>query len=93
MHSSKKFISHIFSVGFFCLFIIVPNSAMGLVFDRVAAKVNSEIITLSSVEEKLEVLRQKYKNNRTSIDEKKLLKDVVEMMVAEKLQFVEYLKR
>ena len=89
MHSSKKFISHIFSVGFFCLFINAPNSAMGLVFDRVAAKVNNEIITLSSVQEKLEVLRQKYKNNRTSIDEKKLLKDVVEMMVAEKLQLQE----
>ena len=89
MHSSKKFISHIFPVVIFYLFFYVPNSAMGLVFDRVAAKVNNEIITLSSVQEKLEVLRQKYKNNRTSIDEKKLLKDVVEMMVAEKLQLQE----
>ncbi|MEC8957043.1 MAG: SurA N-terminal domain-containing protein, partial [Nitrospinota bacterium] len=89
MNSSKKFISQIFLVVFFYLFFDVPNSALGLVFDRVVAKINSEIITLSSVQEKVEILKQKYNNNKASIDEKKLLKEAVEMMVAEKLQLQE----
>jgi len=89
MNSSKKFISQIFLVVFFYLFFNVPNSALGLVFDRVVAKVNSEIVTLSSAQERLEVLRQKYNNNKASIDEKKLLKEAVEMIVTEKLQLQE----
>ena len=47
---------------------------MGLVFDRVAAKVNNEIITLSSVQERVEVLKAKYQNNKADFDDKKLLK-------------------
>ena len=90
MHSSKKFISHIFPVVIFYLFFYVPNSAMGLVFDRVAAKVNNEIITLSSVQERVEVLiKGKYGNDLAKLDEKKLLKEAVEMIVWEKLQLQE----
>ena len=62
MNSSKKFISHIFAAVLLGLFFNLPDLAMGLVFDRVAAKVNSEIITLSSVHERVEVLKQKYQN-------------------------------
>ena len=89
MHSSKKFISHIFPVVIFYLFFCVPNSAMGLVFDRVAAKVNNEIITLSSVQERVEVLKAKYQNNKADFDDKKILIETLEMMVAEKLKIQE----
>ncbi len=89
MHSSKKFISRIFPVVIFYLFFYVPNSAMGLVFDRVAAKVNNEIITLSSVQERVEVLKAKYQNNKADFDDKKLLIETLEMMVAEKLKIQE----
>ena len=89
MHSSKKFISHIFSVVIFYLFFYVPNLAMCLVFDRVAAKVNNEIITLSSVQERVEVLKAKYQNNKADFDDKKILIETLEMMVAEKLKIQE----
>ena len=60
MSSSKKFISHIISAVIFSLCFVLPDMVMCSVFDRVAAKVNSEIITLSSVQERVEVLKAKY---------------------------------
>ena len=89
MNSSKKFISLIFPLAFFSLVFNLPDLAMGRVFDRVVAKVNNEIITLSSVQERVEILKQKYKNNSADFDEKKLLKEAVEMMIGEKLQLQE----
>ena len=62
---------------------------MGRVFDRVVAKVNTEIITLSTVQERVEVLKQKYRNDLANLDEQKLLKEAVEMIVGEKLQLQE----
>ena len=61
-----------------------PTSAK--VFDRVVAKVNSEIITLSSLQERAKVLKQKYKNNLNEPDEKKILLEALDLIVGEKLQ-------
>ena len=63
--------------------------SIGRVFDRVVAKVNTDIITLSSVQERVEVLKRKYKNDLAKPEEKTLLKEAVEMMVAEKLKLQE----
>lgn len=89
MNLSKKFFNLNFFAIFLCLFFSAADLAVGRVFDRVVAKVNSEIITLSSVQERVEVLRQKYRNNLSVIDEKKILKEAIEMMVEEKLQLQE----
>ncbi len=71
---------------FLILFFNLPDLAAGGVFDRVVAKVNSEIITLSSVQDRVEVLKAKYANDLGSYDEKKLLMEAVEMIIVEKLQ-------
>jgi len=86
MNSSKKFINQILPVVILFLFFSVPDLAISRVFDRVVAKVNTDIILLSSVEERVVVLKQKYKNELANHDEKDLLKEAIEMMVAEKLQ-------
>ncbi len=64
MNSSKRYISQILPVIFLYLFFNAPDLAIGRVFDRVVAKVNTDIITLSSVQERVEVLKRKYKNNQ-----------------------------
>ena len=89
MNSSKRYISQILPVIFLYLFFNVPDLAIGRVFDRVVAKVNTDIITLSSVQERVEVLKRKYKNDLAKPEEKTLLKEAVEMMVAEKLKLQE----
>ena len=86
MNSSKKFINQILPVVFLLFFFSVPDLAIIRIFDRVVAKVNTEIITLSSVEERVVILKQKYKNELDNHDEKDLLKEAIDMMVAEKLQ-------
>ena len=59
----------------------MPDLVLGEVFDRVVAKVNSEIITLSSVQERVEILKQKYKWNysriNVKIEKKELETDLV----------------
>ena len=89
MKFSKKFISLIFSGIFFCFLLNFPGIASGRIFDRVVAKVNNEIITLSNVQERVEILKQKAQNKPTIADENKLLRDAIEMMIAEKLQLQE----
>ena len=59
------------------------------VLDKVAAKVNSEIITLSAIEERAELLRQKYVGAPISISEQDLLKDALNMIIEERLQIQE----
>ena len=45
-----------------CLVFMKPSSVEGKIFDRVVAKVNSEIITLSSIERRANALKEKYRN-------------------------------
>ncbi len=65
-----------------CLIFITPNMVEGKIFDRVAAKVNTEIITLSSIEARAEALKQKYMGN---VDENQILQEALETMIDEKL--------
>ena len=55
----------------------------GKIFDRVVAKVNTEIITLSSIETRAEALKQKFAHN---YNENQILHEALEMMIDEKLQ-------
>ena len=64
----------------------MSDNAVAKVFDRVVAKVNSEIITLSSVNEKVELLRQKYIGDFKGRDEKEVLNEALNTIVEEKLQ-------
>jgi len=80
---SKKLTKESFFAVILCLVFMKPNLAEGKIFDRVVAKVNTEIITLSSIEERAEVLKQKYMEN---YDENQILREALEMMIDEKLQ-------
>jgi parvulin-like peptidyl-prolyl isomerase len=71
------------------LIVFGPLSAYATVFDKVVAKVNSEIITLSSVEERAELLKQKYSSSPQLPSEKELLKEALNIIVDEKLQIQE----
>jgi len=51
--------------------------------------VNNEIITLSVIEERAEILRQKYVGAPISISEQDLLKEVLNMVIEERLQIQE----
>ncbi|MBT6345460.1 MAG: hypothetical protein HOJ49_01850 [Nitrospina sp.] len=66
--------------------VFSPFRVSAEVFDKVAAKVNNEIITLSSVEERAEVLRQKYAGAPVSVSGHDLLQEAIDMLVEEKLQ-------
>ena len=72
----------------FIIFWIVfrPEVVEGKVFDRVVAKVNNEIITMSSIEERAIVLKQKIRNESAKIDEKEILRQALEIIIDEKLQ-------
>jgi peptidyl-prolyl cis-trans isomerase SurA len=59
------------------------------VLDKVAAKINSEIITLSAIEERADILGQKYVGAPVSISEQDLLKEALNMIIEEKLQIQE----
>ena len=73
-----------------CLIFIKASSAEGKIFDRVAAKVNTEIITLSSIEAKAAVLKKRYMENGNGSqildDGNKFLQEALETMIDEKLQ-------
>ena len=80
---SVKQASFVFII--FCT-IFRPEVVAGKVFDRVAARVNGEIITLSSIEERVLVLKQKFRNDLAEIDEKEIFRQALEMIISEKLQ-------
>ena len=90
MMSSKKLNKQIFFIVFLCLVFMNVNSIEGKIFDRVAAKVNTEIITLSSIETRAEVLKQKKMQNddenQISDDGKRFLQEALDMIIDEKLQ-------
>ena len=64
-------------------------SAHARVLDKVVAKVNSELITLSAIEERADLLGQKYVGAPVSISEQDLLKEALNMIIEEKLQIQE----
>ena len=68
------------------LLAVFPLVLHAKTFDKVAAKVNAEIITLSSVEERGELLQKKYEQSSASISEDELLKEALNMIIEEKLQ-------
>ena len=74
---------------FLLLLNVMPAGVHGKVIDKVAAKVNSEIITLSSVEQRAEILQQKYSGELEKIPKKKLMKEALKMIVEEMLQIQE----
>ncbi len=82
----KKLIKQVSFVLIIYWIIFRPEVVLGKVFDRVVAKVNSEIITMSSIEEKAIVLKQKFRNQKSKIDEKEVLRQALEIIISEKLQ-------
>ena len=83
MMSSKILTKESFFAVILCLVFMKPSLVEGKIFDRVVAKVNTEIITLSSIEARVEVLKQKFMQN---YDENQILREALEMMIDEKLQ-------
>ena len=73
MISLKKLTKTGFALSFLLLLNFGPFLVHASVLDKVAAKVNSEIITLSAIEERAEVLRQKYVGAPNSISKQDLL--------------------
>lgn len=68
---------------------LFPLVARAKVFDKVAAKINTEIVTLSSVKERADLLRQKYARSPVGIPEEELMKEALNMIIDEKLQLQE----
>jgi peptidyl-prolyl cis-trans isomerase SurA len=93
MSLSKKLIKQAFFVILLGLALSMSDAAVAKVFDRVVAKVNNEIITLSSVNERVELLRQKYRGDFKGRDEKEVLDEALNTIVEEKLQLQEGKKR
>ena len=83
MMSSKILTKESFFAVILCLVFMKPSLVKGEIFDRVVAKVNTEIITLSSIEARAEVLKQKFMQN---YEEKQILREALEMMIDERLQ-------
>jgi len=81
--SSKILTKESFFAVILCLVFIKPSLVEGKIFDRVVAKVNTEIITLSSIETRAEALKQKFAHN---YNENQILHEALEMMIDEKLQ-------
>ena len=90
MMSSTKLTKQTLFTVILCLIFIKASSAEGKIFDRVAAKVNTEIITLSSIEAKAAVLKKRYMENGNGSqildDGNKFLQEALETMIDEKLQ-------
>ncbi len=86
MIPSKRLVNQAFFAVLFCAAFFKPNLAEGKVFDRVVAKVNSEIITLSLLEERAEILKQKYGNYLKKPNDEEILREALDMIVGEKLQ-------
>jgi peptidyl-prolyl cis-trans isomerase SurA len=89
----KKLIDKPFLAILLSLIFFMSGTATAKVFDRVVAKVNSEIITLSSVNERVELLRQKYGGDFQGRGEKEVLDEALNTIVEEKLQLQEGKKR
>ena len=89
MISFKKLTKATLILSLLLPLVFGPLSIHARVLDKVAAKVNSEIITLSVIEERAEILRQKYVGAPISISEQDLLKEALNMVIEERLQIQE----
>ena len=89
MISLKKLTKATLILSLLLPLVFGPLSIHARVLDKVAAKVNSEIITLSVIEERAEILRQKYVGAPISISEQDLLKEALNMVIEESLQIQE----
>jgi peptidyl-prolyl cis-trans isomerase SurA len=92
MRLLKKFINQFFFAILLFLIFFIPETAITKVLDRVAAKVNNEIITLSSVNERVELLKQKSRGDYQGSKEE-ILDEALNEIVEEKLQLQEGKKR
>ncbi len=90
MKSSRKSADRwALAVTAFALLLMAQPAAAKIV-DRVIAKVNGDIITLSSVEERAAVLKQQLElSGETVPSDKELIKDTLERIIEEKLQIQE----
>ena len=86
MMSSIKLTKQTLFAVILCLVFIKPSMVEGKIFDRVVAKVNSEIITLSSVEGRANTLKEKYRNDTENYDENQILREALEIMIDETLK-------
>jgi parvulin-like peptidyl-prolyl isomerase len=68
---------------------LFPLVSHAKVFDMVAAKINAEIVTLSLVKERAELLLQKYARSPVDIPEEELLKEALNMIIDERLMLQE----
>lgn len=71
--------------------LLFPHPVFAKVVDRVVAKVNGEIITLSKVEEKAILLKQQMSSvaNPPNLSDRELIKDSLNLIIEEKLQLQE----
>ena len=86
MMSSIKLTKQTLCAVILCLIFMKPSLVEGKIFDRVVAKVNSEIITLSSIEERANALKEKYRNEYANYDENQILREALEILIDEKLK-------
>ena len=86
MMSSVKLTKQTLCAVILCLIFTKPSLVEGKIFDRVVAKVNSEIITLSSIEVRANSLREKYRNEYDSYNENQILQEALELMIDDTLK-------
>jgi peptidyl-prolyl cis-trans isomerase SurA len=89
MRFLKKFNKTNFIATLLLSWSFVPFSLHAMILDKVVAKVNSEIITLSFVEERAGILRQKYASISENPSEDDLFKEALNMLIDETLQIQE----
>ncbi len=84
----RKFSDCISAVAFlFALGLLFANPSTAMVFDRVVAKVNSDIVTMSAVYEREPSYRQLLSRTGEKIPPRdKLLKEILDIIIEEKLQ-------
>ena len=93
MNFLKKLTKAFFVLSLMLCLSLFPFAAHAKVFDEVAAKINTEIVTLSLVKERADLLRQKYVRSPVGIPEEELLKEALNMIIDERLMLQEGKKR
>ena len=86
MMSSIKLTKQILCAVILCLVFMKPNLVEGKIFDRVVAKVNSEIITLGALEGRASALKEKYRSEFENYSENQVLQEALEILIDEKLK-------
>jgi peptidyl-prolyl cis-trans isomerase SurA len=81
----KKLTKAFSALSFMLSLSFFPLVAHAKVFDKVVAKINTEIVTLSLVKERADLLRQKYARSPVGIPEEELFKEALNMIIDERL--------